>query len=218
MTAEDPVEYYLEGVGQTQANERIGLSFSAILRAFLRQDPEVILVGEIRDQETVEIAVKAALTGHLLLSTLHTNDAISTITRLMNMGVPPFMIAAATSLIVAQRLGRPNCPDCRIDDPHITVPILVKIGFTAEEAAEIRPQIGAGCEACKGTGYKGRRGVYEVLRINPELEEAILRQALAPELLQAARLDGFQTMQDIARGYIRDGVFSVAEYSRILVL
>jgi len=218
MTAEDPVEYYLEGVGQTQANERIGLSFSAILRAFLRQDPEVILVGEIRDQETVEIAVKAALTGHLLLSTLHTNDAISTITRLMNMGVPPFMIAAATSLIVAQRLGRPNCPDCRIDDPHITVPILVKIGFTAEEAAEIRPQIGAGCEACKGTGYKGRRGVYEVLRINPELEEAILRQALAPELLQAARLDGFQTMQDIARGYIRDGVFIVAEYSRILVL
>ena len=218
MTAEDPVEYYLEGIGQTQANERIGLSFSAILRAFLRQDPEVILVGEIRDQETVEIAVKAALTGHLLLSTLHTNDAISTITRLMNMGVPPFMIAAATSLIVAQRLGRPNCPDCRIDEPHINKEALLKIGFTAEEADDVRPQVGAGCESCKDSGYKGRRGVYEVLRINPELEEAILRQALAPELLQAAREDGFQTMQEIARGFIRDGVFSVAEYSRILVL
>ncbi len=218
MTAEDPVEYYLEGVGQTQANERIGLSFSAILRAFLRQDPEVILVGEIRDQETVEIAVKAALTGHLLLSTLHTNDAISTITRLMNMGVPPFMIAAATSLIVAQRLGRPNCPDCRIDDPHATIDALVKVGFSTEEAHDVKPQIGAGCQTCNESGYKGRRGVYEVLRINPELETAILKQALAPELLQAARADGFQTMQDIARGFIRDGIFSIAEYSRILVL
>ena len=218
LTAEDPVEYYLEGVGQTQANEKIGLSFSAILRAFLRQDPEVILVGEIRDQETVEIAVKAALTGHLLLSTLHTNDAISTITRLMNMGVPPFMIAAATSLIVAQRLGRPNCPDCRVDDSFVGPDDLIKIGFSAAEAAAITPKVGAGCSTCNNTGYKGRRGVYEVLRIAPALEEAILRQALAPELLAAARTDGFRTMQDIARDFVRDGIFSVAEYTRILVL
>lgn len=218
MTAEDPVEYYLEGVGQTQANERIGLTFNAILRAFLRQDPEVILVGEIRDQETVEIAVKAALTGHLLLSTLHTNDAISTITRLMNMGVPPFMIAAATSLIVAQRLGRPNCAKCLADDPHATEEGLIRIGFEAEEAASVNPKIGVGCEVCSGTGYKGRRGVYEVLRISPSLEAAILREAMAPELLEAAKQDGFQTMQEIARGFIKEGIFSIAEYTRILVM
>ena len=218
MTAEDPVEYYLEGVGQTQANEKIGLSFNAILRAFLRQDPEVILVGEIRDQETVEIAVKAALTGHLLLSTLHTNDAIATITRLMNMGVPPFMIAAATSLIVAQRLGRPNCPDCRAEDPQVTPADLIRIGFSEEEAQTVKPQIGVGCNTCGGSGYKGRRGVYEVLKITPTLEEAILKEALAPELLAAAKVDGFETMQEIARGFIKDGIFSVAEYTRILVL
>ncbi len=218
MTAEDPVEYYLEGVGQTQANEKIGLSFNSILRAFLRQDPEVILVGEIRDQETVEIAVKAALTGHLLLSTLHTNDAIATITRLMNMGVPPFMIAAATSLIVAQRLGRPNCQNCLVDDPHATPETLRRVGFSEDEAQTIRPMIGGGCDTCGGNGYKGRRGVYEVLRITPTLEEAILKEALAPELLAAAKQDGFETMQEIARGFIKDGIFSVAEYTRILVL
>ena len=218
MTAEDPVEYYLEGVGQTQANEKIGLSFNAILRAFLRQDPEVILVGEIRDAETVEIAVKAALTGHLLLSTLHTNDAIATITRLMNMGVPPFMIAAATSLIVAQRLGRPNCKHCLVDDPKATPASLRKIGFKDEETEGWNPKVGAGCDECDGSGYKGRRGIYEVLRINPELEEAILKEALAPELLAAAKHDGFQTMQEIARGFVKEGVFSIAEYTRILVL
>ena len=218
MTAEDPVEYYLEGVAQTQANEKIGLTFNSILRAFLRQDPEIILVGEIRDQETVEIAVKAALTGHLLLSTLHTNDAVSTITRLMNMGVPPFMIAAATSLIMAQRLGRPNCQDCLAPDPQATPEALKKIGFTEEEIPTIEPKIGIGCDKCGGSGYKGRRGVYEVMRINPELEEAILRQALAPELLEAARHDGFRTMQEIARDFVKEGVFSIAEYTRILVL
>ena len=218
MTAEDPVEYYLEGVGQTQANEKIGLTFNSILRAFLRQDPEVILVGEIRDQETVEIAVKAALTGHLLLSTLHTNDAIATITRLMNMGVPPFMIAAATSLIVAQRLGRPNCQNCLVDDTQATPEALRRLGFSEEEAQSVRPMVGEGCDVCGGSGYKGRRGVYEVLRITPALEEAILKESLAPELLAAAKQDGFETMQEIARGFIKDGIFSIAEYTRILVL
>jgi len=218
MTAEDPVEYYLEGVGQTQANEKIGLTFNSILRAFLRQDPEVILVGEIRDQETVEIAVKAALTGHLLLSTLHTNDAIATITRLMNMGVPPFMIAAATSLIVAQRLGRPNCRNCLIDDPQATPESLLRLGFSEDEVQTVQPMIGQGCDACGDSGYKGRRGVYEVLRITPALEDAILKEALAPELLAAAKQDGFETMQEIARGFIKDGIFSIAEYARILVL
>ncbi len=218
MTAEDPVEYYLEGVGQVQANEKIGLSFSAILRAFLRQDPEVILVGEIRDQETVDIAVKAALTGHLLLSTLHTNDAIATITRLVNMGVPPFMISAAVSLIVAQRLARANCSACLVEDSAIEKTHLIRLGFSEQEAETIRPYKGQGCSECDGSGYKGRRGIYEVLRISTELENAILRDALAPELLEAARLDGFETMQDIARGMIAKRTISVAEYTRVLVL
>lgn len=218
MTAEDPVEYYLEGVGQVQANEKIGLTFSAILRAFLRQDPEVILVGEIRDQETVDIAVKAALTGHLLLSTLHTNDAIATITRLLNMGVPPFMISAAVSLIIAQRLARANCSSCLVEDNTITEDFMVRIGFTEEEARTVKPYKGAGCGVCGGSGYKGRRGIYEVLRISKELEEAILRNALAPEMLEAARIDGFETMQDIGRGMIKDRIISVEEYTRVLVL
>ena len=206
MTAEDPVEYYLEGVGQTQANEKIGFTFNSILRAFLRQDPEVILVGEIRDQETVEIAVKAALTGHLLLSTLHTNDAIATITRLMNMGVPPFMIAAATSLIVAQRLGRPNCPDCRAEDSQSTPESLMRIGFSEEEAHSIKPMIGVGCNTCGGSGYKGRRGVYEVLKITPSLEEAILKEALAPELLAAAKVGGIQANSQFPAEFIYENL------------
>lgn len=218
MTAEDPVEYYLEGLGQTQANEKIGLSFSSILRAFLRQDPEVILVGEIRDQETVEIAVKAALTGHLLLSTLHTNDAISTISRLLNMGVPSFMISAALSLVVAQRLARKNCPDCLVPDENATQAALEYIGFTAEEVQAMQPRKGSGCASCEGTGYKGRQGIYEVLRVTPEVEETILKQAQAPEILEAARLDNFMTMQEVGRDYIRDGVLCMEEFTRVLVV
>ena len=218
MTAEDPVEYYLEGLGQTQANEKIGLSFSSILRAFLRQDPEVILVGEIRDQETVEIAVKAALTGHLLLSTLHTNDAIATISRLLNMGVPSFMISAALSLIVAQRLARKNCPDCLVPDDSATPKALEYVGFTEAELQSFQPKKGSGCSTCEGTGYKGRQGIYEVLRVTPEVEEAILKQAQAPEILEAARVDNFLTMQEVGRDYIRDGVLSLEEFTRVLVV
>ena len=218
MTAEDPVEYYLEGLGQTQANEKIGLSFSSILRAFLRQDPEVILVGEIRDQETVEIAVKAALTGHLLLSTLHTNDAIATISRLLNMGVPSFMISAALSLVVAQRLARKNCPNCLVDDDSATPAALSYIGFTEEELQEFRPKKGAGCATCDGSGYKGRQGIYEVLRVTPEVEQAILEQRQAPEILEAARTDNFLTMQEVGRDYIKDGILCLEEFTRVLVV
>ena len=218
MTAEDPVEYYLEGLGQTQANEKIGLSFSAILRAFLRQDPEVILVGEIRDQETVEIAVKAALTGHLLLSTLHTNDAIATISRLLNMGVPSFMISAALSLVVAQRLARKNCQNCLVPDDSATPEALKYIGFTEEELQSFQPRKGGGCAACEGSGYKGRQGIYEVLRVTPQVEEAILKQAQAPEILEAARYDNFLTMQEVGRDYIRDGVLCLEEFTRVLVV
>ncbi len=216
MTAEDPVEYYLEGLGQVQANEKIGLTFNSILRAFLRQDPEVILVGEIRDQETVEISVKAALTGHLLLSTLHTNDAVSTITRLTNMGVPNFMISAALSLIVAQRLARKNCSNCLIDDPAGTEEALSYIGFSQEQSASIKPKKGSGCDECDGSGYKGRQGIYEVLRITPQVEETILKNAQAPEILEAARLDGFLTMQEVAQNHIISGTICLEEFSRVL--
>ena len=218
MTAEDPVEFYLKGVGQIQANNEIGLTFEAILKSFLRQDPEVILVGEIRDKSTVDIAIKAALTGHLLLSTLHTNDAVSTVVRLVNMGVPSFMVASALSLIVAQRLARKNCSACLQDDDKATKETLLQYGFTEEEINSFKPQKGAGCVECNNTGYKGRQGIYEVLKKTPNLEAAILRDARGDEMLEVAVKDGFKTMQVIGRNFIKKGILSVEEYSRILVV
>ena len=218
MTAEDPVEFYLKGVGQIQANNEIGLTFEAILKSFLRQDPEVILVGEIRDKSTVDIAIKAALTGHLLLSTLHTNDAVSTVVRLTNMGVPNFMVASALSLIVAQRLARKNCSSCLVDDEKATRETLLQYGFTEEEMSEFTAKKGAGCGECNNTGYKGRQGIYEFLKKTPNLEAAILRDARGDEMLEVAIKDGFKTMQMIGRNFIKNGVLSVTEYSRILVV
>ena len=218
MTAEDPVEFYLKGVGQIQANNEIGLTFEAILKSFLRQDPEVILVGEIRDKSTVDIAIKAALTGHLLLSTLHTNDAVSTVVRLTNMGVPNFMVASALSLIVAQRLARKNCSSCLVDDEKATKETLLQYGFSEEEMSEFTAKKGAGCGECNNTGYKGRQGIYEVLKKTPNLEAAILRDARGDEMLEVAVQDGFKTMQTIGRNFIKKGVLSVSEYSRILVV
>ena len=218
MTAEDPVEFYLKGVGQIQANNEIGLTFEAILKSFLRQDPEVILVGEIRDKSTVDISIKAALTGHLLLSTLHTNDAVSTVVRLVNMGVPSFMVASALSLIVAQRLARKNCSSCTIDDDKATKETLMQYGFKEEELNTFTPKMGAGCVECNNTGYKGRQGIYEVLKKTPNLEAAILRDARGDEMLEVAIKDGFKTMQVIGRNFIKKGILSVEEYSRILVV
>jgi type IV pilus assembly protein PilB len=218
MTAEDPVEFYLKGVGQIQANNEIGLTFEAILKSFLRQDPEVILVGEIRDKSTVDIAIKAALTGHLLLSTLHTNDAVSTVVRLVNMGVPSFMVASALSLIVAQRLARKNCSACLVDDPKATKESLMQFGFKEEELSTFTPKMGEGCAECNNTGYKGRQGIYEVLKKTPNLEAAILRDARGDEMLEVAVKDGFKTMQVIGRNFIKKGILSVEEYSRILVV
>ena len=218
MTAEDPVEFYLKGVGQIQANNEIGLTFEAILKSFLRQDPEVILVGEIRDKSTVDIAIKAALTGHLLLSTLHTNDAVSTVVRLVNMGVPSFMVASALSLIVAQRLARKNCSACLQDDDKATKETLLQYGFTEEEINSFKPQKGEGCAECNNTGYKGRQGIYEVLKKTPNLEAAILRDARGDEMLEVAVKDGFKTMQVIGKNFIKKGILSVEEYSRILVV
>ena len=218
MTAEDPVEFYLKGVGQVQANAEIGLTFESILKSFLRQDPEIILVGEIRDKSTVDISIKAALTGHLLLSTLHTNDAVSTVVRLTNMGVPNFMVASALSLIVAQRLARKNCSACLKDDDKATQESLLQFGFTDAELNEFKPQIGEGCPECNNTGYKGRQGIYEVLKKTPNLEAAILRDARGDEMLEVAIKDGFKTMQTIGRNFIKKGVLSIEEYSRILVV
>ena len=218
MTAEDPVEFYLKGVGQIQANNEIGLTFEAILKSFLRQDPEVILVGEIRDKSTVDIAIKAALTGHLLLSTLHTNDAVSTVVRLVNMGVPSFMVASALSLIVAQRLARKNCSSCLVDDEKATRETLLQYGFTEEELSSFTPKKGNGCAECNNTGYKGRQGIYEVLKKTPNLEAAILREARGDEMLEVAVKDGFKTMQVIGRNFIKKGILSIEEYSRILVV
>ncbi len=217
LTAEDPVEYYLEGLGQVQANDQIGLTFSSILRSFLRQDPEVILVGEIRDKETVEIAIKAALTGHLLLSTLHTNDAISTVVRLLNMGVPSFMVSSALTLIVAQRLARKVCQDCKIIDTNVKPQHLETAGFDKAEALTIKPHIGKGCDKCKGTGYKGRQGIYEVLENTTELATGILNNAQAPELLEIAKKSGFITMSETGKNYLKNGILSMEEYQRVLI-
>src|SRR5213079_1179072 len=164
MTAEDPVEFNLVGVNQVQVRENIGLNFAAALRSFLRQDPNIILVGEIRDFETAEIAVKAALTGHLVLSTLHTNDAPSTINRLMNMGIEPFLVATSVNLICAQRLVRRVCKDCK-EEIQVPPAALAQAGFAQDQIDGVHPMKGAGCDTCNSTGYKGRVGLYEVMAI-----------------------------------------------------
>ena len=224
LTAEDPVEYELEGIGQVQVREDIGYTFESALRSFLRQDPEVILVGEIRDKATVDIALKAALTGHLVFSTIHTNDAPSTITRLQNMGTPDYLISAACTLIVAQRLARKTCSDCRVPDEKINPKVLSSIGFTPEQASRIKPVIGKGCETCAsggsdiGSGYKGRMGIYEILKITKNLKSAILRKATTQEIKEVALRDNFRTMQDMGREMLLTGDLSFAEYQRVLAL
>jgi type IV pilus assembly protein PilB len=213
MTAEDPVEFNLVGVNQVQVRENIGLNFAAALRSFLRQDPNIILVGEIRDFETAEIAVKAALTGHLVLSTLHTNDAPSTINRLMNMGIEPFLVASSLNLVCAQRLVRRICTSCKVphDEPP---PALVQVGFTPEEAQAVVPQRGAGCDKCNNTGYKGRVGLYEVMEITEELRELVLVGASALELRRKAIEEGMVTLRGSGLRKIKDGVTTIEEVVR----
>ena len=216
LTAEDPVEYELDGVGQVQIKDDIGFTFAKALRSFLRQDPEIILVGEMRDKETVDIGLKAALTGHLVFSTLHTNDAPSTITRLQNMGTPDYLISAACQLVVAQRLARKNCKDCKVPDDDVTPKVLQDLGFTAEVASRVKAIKGKGCPKCKDTGYKGRQGIYEILSVSKPLKEAILRQATTPELREIAVKEGFQTMQDMGRRLIASGDLNFREFERVL--
>ena len=216
LTAEDPVEYEMEGVGQVQIKETIGYTFEEALRSFLRQDPEVILVGEIRDKATVDIALKAALTGHLVFSTLHTNDASSSITRLQNMGTPNYLISAALTLIMAQRLARKTCLECRIIDENITPKLLNSIGFLPEQSARAKIYKGGGCDECGGSGYKGRMGIYEILEIDHELKAGILSDLQQNELNAIAKKNGFRTMQDMGQEMLLSGDLSFAEYERVL--
>jgi type IV pilus assembly protein PilB len=213
MTAEDPVEFNLAGVNQVQVKENIGLNFAAALRSFLRQDPNIILVGEIRDFETAEIAVKAALTGHLVLSTLHTNDAPSTINRLMNMGIEPFLVASSVHLICAQRLVRRVCSNCKEPNP-MTPEALLQAGFNAEDAANVTPMKGAGCDTCNSTGYKGRVGLYEVMEVSEELRELVLVGASGLELRRKAIDEGMITLRASGLRKVRDGLTSIEEVVR----
>jgi type IV pilus assembly protein PilB len=213
MTAEDPVEFNLFGVNQVQVRESIGLNFAAALRSFLRQDPNIILVGEIRDFETAEIAVKASLTGHLVLSTLHTNDAPSTVNRLMNMGIEPFLVASSLNLVCAQRLVRRICRNCTEPDP-VPVPALMKAGFTAEDANTVAPKKGKGCEKCNNTGFKGRVGLYEVMDVTEELRELILVGASSLELRRKAVEEGMISLRHSGLRKVKEGVTTVEEVVR----
>ena len=213
LTAEDPVEFQLHGVNQVQMKESIGLNFAAALRAFLRQDPNIILVGEIRDFETAEIAIKAALTGHLVLSTLHTNGAPETISRLMNMGIEPFLVATAVHLICAQRLVRRICQECREEAP-MPPPGLLEAGFTAEESRTVKVYKGKGCSTCNGSGYKGRAGLYEVMVVDDEIRELILVGASATELKKKAMERGMITLRRSGLRKVMDGVTTLEEVVR----
>jgi type IV pilus assembly protein PilB len=217
ITAEDPVEFNLHGINQVQVKENIGLTFAASLRSFLRQDPNIVLVGEIRDFETAEIAVKAALTGHLVLSTLHTNDAPSTINRLMNMGIEPFLVSTSVHLICAQRLVRRICRECK-EVFSMPAQAMQDIGFAPEDIGRIKLFKGAGCQTCNNTGYKGRVGLYEVMEITDGLRELILCGASSLELKKKAEDDGMINLRQSGLRKIKDGTTTVEEVVRETVL
>ncbi|HKZ31837.1 MAG TPA: type IV-A pilus assembly ATPase PilB [Vicinamibacteria bacterium] len=219
MTAEDPVEFNLPGINQVQIRDNIGLNFAAVLRSFLRQDPNIILVGEIRDYETAEIAVKAALTGHLVLSTLHTNDAPSTISRMVNMGIEPFLVGTAVNLIQAQRLVRRVCSKCKVDvSAEVPTKTLVDIGFTPEQIGTFQVFKGKGCGYCNGTGYKGRVGLYEVMEITEGIRDLIMVGATAVEIKRKALEEGMLTLRMSGLEKIKVGVTTVEEVLRETVL
>ncbi len=214
MTAEDPVEFNLPGINQVNIRDAIGLNFAAALRSFLRQDPNTILVGEIRDYETAEIAVKASLTGHLVLSTLHTNDAPSTISRLVNMGIEPFLVGTAVNLIQAQRLIRRICSNCKVELSDVPTKSLIDIGFTPESVGTFKLFKGRGCGVCNGTGYKGRVGLYEVMEISEGLRDLIMVGATAVELKRKALEEGMLTLRMSGLEKIRNGVTTIEEVLR----
>ena len=214
MTAEDPIEINLPGINQVQIFDQVGLTFAAALRSFLRQDPNIILVGEIRDLETAEIAVKASLTGHMVLSTLHTNDAPSTISRLLNMGIEPFLVATSLQAICAQRLVRRICEYCKQEAETPSHTALLELGFEPEESEEVRVFRGAGCKVCNGSGYKGRVGLYEVMEITPSIKDAIVTGATAHDLKKIALANGMITLRRSGLQKVRDGVTTIEEVVR----
>jgi type IV pilus assembly protein PilB len=217
MTAEDPVEVSIPGLNQVQVNERIGLTFASVLRAFLRQDPDIILIGEIRDTETAEIGIKAALTGHLVFSTLHTNDAPSSITRLVDMGIEPFLVGSSLILVVAQRLLRKLCPKCKLvaDTPKEA---LVRLGVlkSLDENITIYKANPEGCEECKGTGYKGRTAVHEILEVDEEMRKLIVKGATAEDIRDLAKSKGMRTLYEAGMLKVRRGITDIAEVQRVL--
>lgn len=214
-TAEDPVEFNIPGINQVHIREDIGLTFAAALRAFLRQDPDIIMVGEIRDFETAEIAVKAALTGHMVLSTLHTNDAPSTVNRLLNMGIEPFLVASAVNLILAQRLARKICPDCKTEKPA-DPKVLIELGMSPEEA-RTTPAVweGKGCNTCGGTGYKGRIALYEVMPLSEAIRDLILNGASTAEIKHQAIKEGMLTLRMSGLEKLRQGITTISEVVRV---
>lgn len=213
MTAEDPVEFYMPGINQVNIRDAIGLNFATSLRSFLRQDPDIMLVGEMRDFETVDIAIKAALTGHLVFSTVHTNDAASTILRLVNMDVEPFLIADSVVLVVAQRLVRRLCDECRTRH-NLTPEALMDIGFTKEESDKVKVYKPAGCNTCHNTGYKGRTGLFEVMEVTDDIRDLILSRAQSKEIKRKSRENGMTTLRRSGLKKIMEGTTSVEEVLR----
>jgi type IV pilus assembly protein PilB len=212
-TAEDPVEINLDGVNQVQINVRAGLTFPNALRSFLRQDPDIVMVGEIRDLETAEIAIKAAQTGHLVLSTLHTNSASETLTRLLNMGVPSYNVASSVSIIIAQRLARRLCNHCKVEDV-IPRPELEKQGFTPEQLSEIKLFKPVGCNQCTG-GYKGRVGIYEVIKISEKMSSIIMEGGNSMDIAQQCQKEGYNNLRQSGLEKAHQGVTSLAEINRV---
>jgi type IV pilus assembly protein PilB len=216
VTIEDPVEYQLTRINQVHTKSEIGLTFAAGLRSILRQDPDIIMVGEIRDFETAEIAVKSALTGHMVLSTIHTNDAPSTINRLLNMGVEPFLVASAVNLILAQRLARRICADCKEEYP-VSPQAFIDIGVPEAEVNDFTCYRGKGCGACNGTGYKGRIALYEVMPMYEEIRELVLAGASANEIKKTAIQLGVKTLRLSGITKIKEGVTTLEEVTRVTI-
>jgi type IV pilus assembly protein PilB len=215
ITAEDPVEYNFTGMNQVQVNEEIKLTFARILRSMLRQAPNIILVGEIRDREVGEVAIQAALTGHLVFSTLHTNDAPSAIPRLIDMGIKPFLVASAVQAIMAQRLVRMICSECKVEDPEPDPKILRLLGFTAQEMEGKSIYKGRGCKRCNDTGYRGRLGIFEMVEMNSEMRDLAFNRAPASKLRAAAKAAGMRTLLEDGKIKILNGITTPAELLRI---
>ena len=212
-TAEDPVEINLEGINQVQINNRAGLTFPTALRSFLRQDPDIVMVGEIRDLETAEIAIKAAQTGHLVLSTLHTNSAAETLTRLLNMGVPSYNVASSITIIIAQRLARRLCPKCKAHEA-LSEMQLAEQGFPADKLSEIKLFKAVGCDQCTG-GYKGRVGIYEVIKISPKISSIIMEGGNSLDIAKQCQIEGYNNLRQSGLIKAMNGMTSLKEINRV---